>query len=75
MSAQLSEQLRELIPKIAVGLPMEEPQPFMGTLINERAAEQMLNAQAVLLERGAEPVVPMQRRESCNALVTLVCWN
>jgi succinylglutamic semialdehyde dehydrogenase len=44
-----------------IGAWDEEPQPFMGPLINARAAEKVLEAQAGLLELGALAALPCAR--------------
>lgn len=67
---QLVEQLREMIPKIAVGLPLDEQQPFMGPLIHAQAAENMLAAQNQHASSGAELLVEMQPGSRSAALVT-----
>jgi len=55
---------------IRVGAWNAEPQPFMGSLISERAADAMLAAQARLLALGARPVLEMRRLEAGAAFVS-----
>ena len=51
--------LAEMIPKIRVGMPDDDPPPFMGAVINEKAANALLAAQESLLQRGARAIIPM----------------
>ncbi len=67
---RLVEQLREQLPKIVVGLPLDEVQPFMGPLIHSQAADSMLEAQRQFVAAGGELVVEMQRSTRSAALVT-----
>ncbi len=67
---RLVEHLVELLPKIGVGLPLDDPQPFMGPLIHSRAADAMLDAQQQSVADGGELLVEMQRSSRCAALVT-----
>ncbi len=55
------DALVALAPKIAVGAWNTEPEPFMGPLVNERAAERAIDFEADLLARGAEPLVKLIR--------------
>lgn len=67
---RLTEQLREHLPKIVVGLPLDERQPFMGPLIHAQAAVNMLQAQQKYLAAGGESIVEMKRDERSPALLT-----
>lgn len=64
------DQLCNWIPKIQVGHPTHEPQPFMGTLIHEQAADRMLQAQTFLREQGGRVLVEMKRHAECRSMVT-----
>lgn len=64
------EQLRRSIPKIQVGLPLDAKQPYMGPMIQELAANRMLEAQTKLIQKGANILVEMQRDSRCSALLT-----
>ncbi len=67
---RLVEQLQEMIPRIVVGLPLDEEQPFMGPLIHSQAADNMLEAQRQSVAAGGELLVEMQRSSRSRALVT-----
>jgi succinylglutamic semialdehyde dehydrogenase len=66
----MMDQLIRMVPRIQVGLPFDEKQPFMGPMIHELAAEKMLEAQTQLANRGAKIVIGMQRNTPCMALLT-----
>lgn len=61
---KLIARLVELIPKIRVGLPFDQSQPFMGPLIHADAATRMLEVQAKLEANGARILVSMRQGES-----------
>lgn len=58
------------IEKIKIGAYTETPEPFMGPLISIEAANRLMHAQQDLLKRGADALVPMQRDESCAAMLS-----
>ena len=57
----LLERLVGLIDRLIVGAPFDEPQPFMGPVIDERAAAGLLAAFAELEQRGGRALRPMRR--------------
>lgn len=67
---QLIEQLAEAIQQIRIGLPFDEPQPYLGPLIRPGAATQMLAAQRKLLQRGAHAIEPMHPQDRNPALLS-----
>ena len=56
----LIEALLAMISRLRVGLHTDDPEPFMGPVINARAAERLLAAQDGLLARGAKPLATMK---------------
>lgn len=64
------KRLIEMIGRIRVGLPADEPEPFYGPVINTAAADAVLAAYDGLVARGGVPRVPMQRSERCDALLS-----
>ena len=64
------DQLGRLIPKIQVGMPLDEKEPFMGTMIREMAANKLLEAQTQLAQHGAKILIEMRRDSRCSALLT-----
>lgn len=67
---RLLDQLVCAIQAIRVGLPFDRPDVFMGTLIRPHAADQLLQAQASLVERGAESLVEMRKLPASAALLS-----
>jgi succinylglutamic semialdehyde dehydrogenase len=53
--------LLPMIEKIKVGAYQEIPEPFMGPLITNEAADQVLKAQEILIEKGATPLLFSKR--------------
>lgn len=64
------DQLAERIPRLRVGLPADDPEPYIGPLISAAAAERMLDAQRQLIAAGGRPVVEMSRSPRCPALLS-----
>jgi succinylglutamic semialdehyde dehydrogenase len=55
------EALTALIDRIVVGAPFDEPQPFMGPVIANPAAEHLLDAADALVAAGAGVIRPLVR--------------
>ncbi|MDB5289123.1 MAG: succinylglutamate-semialdehyde dehydrogenase, partial [Phycisphaerales bacterium] len=53
------DRLVAMIETIRVGHHSERPEPFMGSVISEAAADRMLDAQRDFIARGAKPLVEM----------------
>ena len=51
------DELIRIIEEIRVGSPDEVPEPFIGPLINNAAAQKVLKAQEALIERGGEILI------------------
>ena len=56
----ITTELLRMIGRIRIGLHTDEPEPFMGPVINAAAAERLLAAQADLVSRGAHPLVELR---------------
>ncbi len=67
---QFIKRLVDMIGKIRVGPYTDEPEPFMGPVISEQAAERLLAAHDQLVERGADPIVKMKRLNLGPAFVS-----
>jgi succinylglutamic semialdehyde dehydrogenase len=50
-----------LVDRLRVGAPFEEPQPFLGPVIDNAAADAMLRAQQALEGAGAKAIRPLRR--------------
>lgn len=58
---QFLESLVTLTQTIRVGRYTDTPEPFMGPLINQQAADRVLRAQDSMLEHGAKSLVKAER--------------
>jgi succinylglutamic semialdehyde dehydrogenase len=67
---QLLARLVEVAARLEVGAFDQQPPPFMGSVISLPAAEQLLAAQASLIERGAVSLLPMTQPRPGAALLT-----
>ena len=63
-------RLLEITKALKVGLYDDAEQPFMGTLISEKAALGMLKAQQDLIERGAKVLLSMQQQAQSPAMLS-----
>ena len=64
------EAIAASIPKLPIGAPDSQPEPFMGPLISNDAAKAFLNAQKDLLDRGAKAVVEARAHPAGPAFVS-----
>jgi succinylglutamic semialdehyde dehydrogenase len=62
-AAPLLDRVTALIDRIIVGSPFDEPQPFMGPVIDGRAADRLQAGYAELLARGGVALRPLDRRD------------
>lgn len=66
----LIERLISIMRKIRIGLPADDPQPFMGPVISSSAAESLLAGQSNLVGGGGVALVEMKRSPRHAALVS-----
>jgi succinylglutamic semialdehyde dehydrogenase len=57
----LLERIAALIDRIIVGAPFDAPQPFMGPVIGNRAADALTDGAQALLAKGASVIRPLVR--------------
>jgi succinylglutamic semialdehyde dehydrogenase len=62
----LISALIQAIAKIKVGAYTERPEPFMGPLVSELAASQVMNTYEALLKSGGVALVPLLKLRSDN---------
>ena len=67
---QFIEQLSSAIQKLKVGLWNDDQQPFMGALISEAAAKNILHAQAQLKASGGSIIVDVKHLKQGTGLVS-----
>lgn len=63
------KQLTMAIAEIQVGPYNQQPQPFMGSLISNQAADQLLDAEARLVAAGGQTLVPLSRPDPQHAIL------
>ena len=59
--APLMAELGKLLDRVIVGAPHDDPQPFMGPVIDNQAADLLTESFVTLMSRGGRPVRHMQR--------------
>ena len=59
----LLERVTALIDRIITGAPFDEPQPFMGPVIANRAADALVAGAQTLMANGASTIRPLTRRD------------
>lgn len=64
------ERLLEVSRRLTVDHYKAEPQPFMGAVISNSAADGLMTAQQQLLGAGARPLLAMTRKQGGTALLT-----
>ncbi|NKF24009.1 succinylglutamate-semialdehyde dehydrogenase [Solimonas marina] len=63
-------RVAEVASQLTIGAWNDDPQPYMGPLIGERAAQQLIDAQAQLIDSGARALLPLHRLERGPAFVS-----
>jgi succinylglutamic semialdehyde dehydrogenase len=69
-SEKILATLIPIIQRIRIGLPDDEPQPFMGPVISSQAAENLLRAQADLVSGGGVTLIEMKPSPRHPALLS-----
>jgi succinylglutamic semialdehyde dehydrogenase len=54
-------EITALLDRMVIGAPFDDPQPFIGPVIDNAAAEQLTEGFVDLLSRGGRAIVPMRR--------------
>jgi succinylglutamic semialdehyde dehydrogenase len=62
--------LRDVAEHLRVGAWTDVPEPFMGPVISMHAAEEIVAAQAALIDAGARPVLELRRARPTGAFLT-----
>ena len=58
---QIVPAVKTLAERLLVDEPFADPQPFMGTVIDNQAADLLVESREALLERGGEDILAMTR--------------
>ncbi len=61
--AALIERVTALMDRLIVGAAFDDPQPFMGPVIANHAADALVAAAAALVAKGATAIRPLSRRQ------------
>ncbi len=57
----LIETINKMVGRIIVGAPHDDPAPFMGSVIDNEAADQLTESYLALMMRGARPIRHLER--------------
>jgi len=64
------DRLVEVASKLEVGPSNAEPQPFMGPVVSSKVAKQLVQAQAMMEEKGGKVLLRMRQLHPDNGFVT-----
>ena len=67
---RMVEALLDVTDRLIVGAPFDEPQPFMGPVINRNAARRLLEAQERMLAAGGKPLRLLTAPEADKPFLT-----
>ena len=67
---QFLDELKKQVLGISIGFNGDSPEPFMGTVINAATGNRLMQAYADLVKRGAVPLIEMEQRRDCEALLS-----
>ncbi len=70
LEAPLLDRVTALIDRIIVGAPFDDPQPFMGPVIANRAADALVAGAAALVAQGARIIRPLVRARPDRPLLS-----
>jgi len=63
-------QLAKAITNIKVAMPKDDPTAFIGPVVSNKVADQLISSQQALIDQGATPLVTMQRIDPKRPLLT-----
>jgi len=63
MYDQIVPAVKSMAQRLIVGEPFADPQPFMGTVIDNDAADLLLQSRAALLDHGGKDILAMERTQ------------
>ena len=70
MFDKLVPAVKDLCERLIVDEPFADPQPFMGTVIDNAAADLLMESFVALIGRKAAPILPMRRPQSDKPFLT-----
>lgn len=69
-SNKFLQVLEEMVKTVHVGSYSDSPEPFMGPVISETSADQLLESQLGLIHKGAKAMVPMKSVSKNRAMLS-----
>jgi succinylglutamic semialdehyde dehydrogenase len=66
----LLDRVTALVDRLLIGAPFDEPQPFMGPVIGNRAADGLVAGAAALVAQGARVIRPLDRLRADRPFLT-----
>ena len=66
----LVETINAMIGRLIVGAPHDDPQPFMGPVIDNQVADQLTESFLALLMRGGRPIRHLERAQDDRPFLT-----
>lgn len=61
MYDEVVDAVKKLTERIVIGAPFDDPQPFIGPVIDGRTADQLTESFLYLISNGAKPIMHMRR--------------
>ncbi|HSG57368.1 MAG TPA: succinylglutamate-semialdehyde dehydrogenase [Paracoccaceae bacterium] len=61
MYDEVLAEVKKLVDRIIIGAPFDDPQPFMGPVIDNLSADQLTESFVYLLSNGGRPITHMRR--------------
>jgi succinylglutamic semialdehyde dehydrogenase len=75
LEGPLLDRVKALIDRLIVGAPFDEPQPFMGPVIANRAADGLVAGAAALVAKGARVIRPLERPQADRPLLSPALYD
>jgi succinylglutamic semialdehyde dehydrogenase len=69
-ASEFMDCLVEMIGRIRVGFPEDQPEPFIGPVVNQETGRRMLVAQEKMLAAGGRILCRMEEQQGCAALLS-----
>jgi|TARA_R100000501_G_scaffold10060_2_gene19924 succinylglutamic semialdehyde dehydrogenase len=67
---EILHYVNELTKDLIVGAPFDDPQPFMGPVVSNRAADLLQKQYQALVDSGAKAIRPLERPDSQKPFLT-----
>ncbi|MXO87916.1 succinylglutamate-semialdehyde dehydrogenase [Alteraurantiacibacter aestuarii] len=70
MYDEVIDHLKKLVDRLIIGGPFDDPQPFMGPVIDNRTADQLTESFLYLLSNGGKAISHMRRLDENRPFIT-----